>query len=299
MITNGICLDKRINSLSDDTSRLAFTWLVTFADCEGRTYGDPAAVRSLLFPRRDDVSIEQMACYLREWADVGLIVQYQAGGDQWIWFPAFEKNQVGLRKEREPKSVIPPPPMPEGIQQTSGELPTQEKRREVKLSEEKRSEENTASDDAGFSDPPQKPPSQAMFDALILTCNVVDVTPRFQGWANRKCKSLFSSGISPPDILAFRDYWLSSEWRAKNQLLNWTAFTTRFDAWLSQGKPDCDPAGGNGDGRVTGRGRDRPAQPGGFSDDAWRSILEKNRRRLEAQAAQATLPDLRGSGDGL
>jgi len=60
MITNAICADKRINQLCDDTSRLAFTWLITFADCEGRTYGDPAMVRSMLFPRRDDVTIARM-----------------------------------------------------------------------------------------------------------------------------------------------------------------------------------------------------------------------------------------------
>ena len=51
-ISKEITLDKKVNNLADDTSRLAFTWLITFADCEGRTPGDPAVVRSLLFARR-------------------------------------------------------------------------------------------------------------------------------------------------------------------------------------------------------------------------------------------------------
>lgn len=110
MIANAVTTDKRVSDLSDDTSRLAFTWLVTFADCEGRTYGDPALVRSMLFPRRDDVTASRMAAYLQEWHDAGLIVWYEAKGDKWVWFPAFDKNQPGLRKEKEQPSVVPAPP---------------------------------------------------------------------------------------------------------------------------------------------------------------------------------------------
>lgn len=109
MITKDICGDKRINELSSDTSRLAFTWLITFADREGRTHGDPAMVRSMLFPRRQDVSIEQMEDIIKEWAVVGLIVWYECNGDLWIWFPGFSKNQPGLRKDKEAPSKIPEP----------------------------------------------------------------------------------------------------------------------------------------------------------------------------------------------
>lgn len=110
MIVNAIAADKRINKLSDDTSRLAFTWLITFADCEGRTYGDPAVVRSMLFPRRQDITIERMEDYIREWALLGLIVWYESDGDTWISFPKFDKNQPGLRKDREAPSRIPQAP---------------------------------------------------------------------------------------------------------------------------------------------------------------------------------------------
>jgi len=124
-ITNAISKDKRINQLSDDTSRLGFTWLITFADREGRTYGDPAIVRSMLFPRREDISIRQMEGYIREWADLKLVVWYEADGDLYIYFPAFEKNQTGMRKNREPASHIPEPPgyVPPAIPQSTDELP--------------------------------------------------------------------------------------------------------------------------------------------------------------------------------
>lgn len=171
MIANDITRDKRIHELSDDTSRLAFTWLITFADRDGRTYGDPAVVRSMLFPRREDISIGQMEAYIQEWHDLELITWYEADGDLYIWFPGFEKNQPGLRKDREPKSELPSPfallengknepeecrqtsdKMPETIRQTSGKHPAESRQndglREVKRREEKRSESTAATDDA-------------------------------------------------------------------------------------------------------------------------------------------------------
>ncbi len=140
MINNKITSDKRINDLMDDTSRLAFTWLITFADIDGRTHGDPAMVRSILFPRRTDITYDQMASYIQEWAESGLIIWYEADGDQWIQFAGFDKNQ-NLRRDREPISTIPAPytqendgVMPEQIQQDDGVMPEQIP---VKLKEEK------------------------------------------------------------------------------------------------------------------------------------------------------------------
>lgn len=108
MINSKIAGDRRINELSNDTSRLAFTWLISFADVEGRTYGDPAMVRSLLFPRRDDVTIEAMEAYISEWDKSGLVYWYEADGDRWIQFSGFDKNQ-SVRRDREAPSWIPAP----------------------------------------------------------------------------------------------------------------------------------------------------------------------------------------------
>src|SRR3990167_2527107 len=110
IISNEIARDKKINDLSDDTSRLAFTWLLTFADVEGRTHGDPALIRSMVFPRRTDITIERIESYIQEWHDSGLVVWYEADGDQWICFPQFNKHQPNLRKDREAPSAIPAPP---------------------------------------------------------------------------------------------------------------------------------------------------------------------------------------------
>jgi hypothetical protein len=119
MINTSITQSKQVNDLPDDSCRLAFTWAITLLDCEGRMPGDPALVRSLIFPRRTDVSVEQMAAYIQAWADAGLVVWYEAGGDLWLFFPGFERHQVGLRKDKEAPSRIPPPPG------TSEPLPTE------------------------------------------------------------------------------------------------------------------------------------------------------------------------------
>ncbi len=135
-ISKCITADKTINELSDDLSSLAFTWLITFADAEGRTYGDPIMVKSMLFPRRTDITPEKMAECIGEWADAELIIWYEANDERWIQFNNFEKHQVGLRKDREPQSEIPA----EGIRINAGsepeDIPLNIKLREVKVKDE-------------------------------------------------------------------------------------------------------------------------------------------------------------------
>jgi hypothetical protein len=104
-----ICIDKKVNELSSYESMLGFTWLIPHLDCNGLTYGDPAVVRSMIFPRRNDITVEQMESYIKEWQKKGLIKVYEKGDEKYIWFPNFEKHQIGLKKEREAKSGIPLP----------------------------------------------------------------------------------------------------------------------------------------------------------------------------------------------
>jgi len=149
-------MDKRVHELSDDTSRLAFTWLVAFADCEGRVHGDPAIVKSLVFPRRE-VDVQAVELYITEWAEAGLVVWYEECGDKWIWFPAFDKNQQGLRKNREPASVIPQYAAGESqlcaddCRQSAGCLPDV-CRQSAGLREENRKEENRTEPEFSLSD---------------------------------------------------------------------------------------------------------------------------------------------------
>ena len=123
-ISKEITIDKKVNSLSSPWSMLGFTWLLTHADGYGRTYGDPAVVRSMVFPRRPEVTVDDVDGYIREWSDARLIIWYEVAGDMYIEFPNFSKHQIGLNITKEAKSNIPPNPASAGkLPEDSGELP--------------------------------------------------------------------------------------------------------------------------------------------------------------------------------
>ena len=133
-ISKSITTDREINALSSDTSRLAFTWLLTFADCEGRVTGEPDLLLASLFPRRQDITPDLLETFIQEWASAGFIVWYLApDGDRYIQFLNFSKHQIGLRKDREAFNPIPAPEnaallagtLPDERRQSSGTAPDQ------------------------------------------------------------------------------------------------------------------------------------------------------------------------------
>jgi hypothetical protein len=107
-VSKQITIDKKVNDLKDPWSMLGFTWMIPHADCEGRLYGDPSVLKSIIFPRQNGLvtieQVEQMAC---DWHNIGLIIYYEDDCDRYIQLINFEKHQTGLRKDREPASVIP------------------------------------------------------------------------------------------------------------------------------------------------------------------------------------------------
>ena len=109
ILNKRIALDKAVNDLSSDLSRLLFTWTIPHLDRDGRFHGDPAIIKAHVMPRRTDVSIEDVEMCIEEWARVELVKWYDADGDRWLEFPAFRDNQPGLRYEKEPPSRIPCP----------------------------------------------------------------------------------------------------------------------------------------------------------------------------------------------
>lgn len=120
MLQKKIGLDKAVHDLSSDTCRLAFTWTIPHLDKNGCIHGDPAALKSLVFPRRDDLSAVDIERFVKEWVRQGLVIWYEADGDKWLHFPAFTENQPGLRKDREPDSGI---PLPEDCRILAGNMP--------------------------------------------------------------------------------------------------------------------------------------------------------------------------------
>ena len=108
MLNKKISLNRAVNELSCDSSRLAFTWTIPHLDRDGRIHGEPDVLKAIIFPRRQDISTEEMRGYIAEWAERKLVIWYELEGDQYLQFPAFADNQIGMRYERESKSNIPP-----------------------------------------------------------------------------------------------------------------------------------------------------------------------------------------------
>lgn len=106
-ISKAISLDEKVDALSSDTVRLLFTWLIPHLDCEGRMYGDPQTVKSIVFPRRS-MDVRTMQKYLDELVKSGLVQRYVNGGSTFLYFPNFGKHQPGLNKNKESPSEIPP-----------------------------------------------------------------------------------------------------------------------------------------------------------------------------------------------
>ena len=176
MINKTIGSSMQFHQLPDDTCRLLATWIIAHLDCNGVFYADPNMVRSLVFTRRGDVSLERIEQYLQAMEDIGLIVRFKADGERWQYWPGFDRNQPGLRKDRETTNFPPPPistvsepaddgqnadSLPDECRQDDGNVPDEcrqddgEMYAEVKLREGKLSEVKLSNDGANA---PASPP---------------------------------------------------------------------------------------------------------------------------------------------
>ena len=106
-ISNSIILDRQIHELSSDTCRLAYTWLITLADREGRVIGEPDLLLAQLFPRRRDITPEMIEGFIDEWIQSGFVIWYEGKDkDRVLQLVNFEKHQTGMRKDIEPISAF-------------------------------------------------------------------------------------------------------------------------------------------------------------------------------------------------
>ncbi len=147
MLNNSICASFKLHQLPDDTCRLMATWIISFLDKNGVFYADPAMVKSMIFPRRADLTIEQVEFYLEQLQSTGLIQLFEAEGQRWQYWPGFTDNQTNLRPERE-RTDFPPPPdtlhepamdgnEPDDNRNDTGTLPEKSRKRADKMTAEK------------------------------------------------------------------------------------------------------------------------------------------------------------------
>jgi hypothetical protein len=135
MLQNRISKSNKIASLSSDTVRLLYTWMLAHLDVNGNFYADPVMVNNLVFTRLGH-SIKTISSALDELADTGLIVRYQIDGETYLNYPDFLEKQPRLNPDREGTPDI-PNITPESLLNNSGVTPTQYKIREDKISKDK------------------------------------------------------------------------------------------------------------------------------------------------------------------
>jgi len=152
MLNKSVSGNIKFHNLPDDTCRLLATWIIANLDIQGVFHGDPTMVRSSIFPRRADITDEQVQEYLLAMQEQKLLALYDAKGDAWQYWPGFLGEQIGIRADRE-ATTYPPPPAelaadpwkwvaehsggdPARIPQESGKNPAEEKLSKEKLSKE-------------------------------------------------------------------------------------------------------------------------------------------------------------------
>lgn len=103
---------ERVNKLTD-AGEVFFTRLIMMADDYGRYYGNPALLRSYLFPLKEKTQSEITEA-VRECIGAGLVAQYSAGGKVFLQIQNFGQRL------RQRKPLFPAPS--EGEEEHDGEL---------------------------------------------------------------------------------------------------------------------------------------------------------------------------------
>jgi len=108
-INKSITFDRRFNALATDGARVGWMLAMLHLDVEGRILGDPAALKAILFPRRTDITVEDMEEWRNDWICQGMAILYRDDdGEEYLHFPAFlQHNKVN--PERETASQYPEP----------------------------------------------------------------------------------------------------------------------------------------------------------------------------------------------
>lgn len=108
MIDKRIAKSKKLAALKYTRSRLLYFMILPHLDVEGRFTGDPEEIKEDCVPKLR-FSINQIAESLIDMSNEELLILYEHNGIAYIQYTRFSDFQIGLRKEKESSSHIPPP----------------------------------------------------------------------------------------------------------------------------------------------------------------------------------------------
>lgn len=104
MLSKSISYSLQVNRLSMP-AKLLFTWMIPHADDFGKMKGEPEHIKAIVAPMID-WSIEDVAGFLGEMVEQGLIHHYEYLNEWIIEFPKWEMHQK-IRKDRLIDSIFP------------------------------------------------------------------------------------------------------------------------------------------------------------------------------------------------
>jgi len=107
------------NDMPDEFTRLVWVLLPLILDSEGRGIADATWIRSRVFPRRKDVTDQQVRSAFVWFLENGMVIEYQVDGRNYFYVPNFKKYQKGTQYEA--ASLLPDPL--EGNLQVTSKLP--------------------------------------------------------------------------------------------------------------------------------------------------------------------------------
>lgn len=111
MLDESICIDKRLNQVSEGAENLFYRMLARTDDA-GNVYAEPDLIKSQIYSRRPTIDIEEIKKRLLELHNsksgeqLGLIELYSNNGELYAHFPNFFKHQK-LRSDIKPKIQYP------------------------------------------------------------------------------------------------------------------------------------------------------------------------------------------------
>ena len=98
-----------VDEMPNDSYRLTWSYLMLALDSEGRSQDSATLIRSKLYPKRADVTNEQVQAQLDWFAEHGLIVRYEVKGKRYFYQTHFIEHQGSNKLRREAESVLPAP----------------------------------------------------------------------------------------------------------------------------------------------------------------------------------------------
>jgi len=251
MLQNRVSKSNKLASLSSDTARLLYTWMLSHLDVNGNFYADPVMVNNIVFCRLGH-SVKVVSGCLDELEAVGLIVRYKIDDEIYLNYPDFQEKQPKLNAYKEGKPDIPILTQESRITNACV-TPAQEKRREVKRREVKTTK--------------REEPKPGFEDFWIKYPRKVNRTEAIQAWNKANIPSM--------------EFILNAIDRQK-QSEQWNADGGKYipypSSWLNKERwHDELPIAGGGNGRGLGVGGNR--LPKEYQPEPMPEISDEERKR--------------------